>query len=129
MGQSLSFDHDPSLRQSLPQFGAGQMLATLQRPGDDLIAASVERVVEAKLAIIVGYRASDTRRGQLQQPANIGGGDEMPGWAQYMGAQNRTLGEGALDHTVGRVAIHAHAERPDRPQIFLRLNGRSEERR
>jgi hypothetical protein len=63
------------------------------------------------------------RRRQLDEPANVGGGDEVPGRAHRVRPENPALVEGTLDNRVGRAVLHAQSEGPFRRFELLRLHG------
>src|SRR6185437_920297 len=100
------------------------MLATAQGISDDLIAARERRLVESRLATVVGDCALDTRRRQFQQPADILGRHEVPRWPHDVRAQDDSLVEGAVYLCARRArSTQPHAQRPRRGLVLLRLDG------
>src|SRR5258706_11306652 len=63
----------------------------------------------------------DTRSGEHQHPTNVGRGNKMPGGAQNMRAQDRTLAKGPLYSGVGR-GFQAESDGPFRGWIVLGLD-------
>src|SRR5215210_4511486 len=78
-------------------------------------------VIYFELAVVGCVERVDTRRGQGQQPVNIGWGDEMPSRSQHMGAQNRPFRKCLLNNVISSSA-HAQAERPFGTREILRLH-------
>ena len=63
-------------------------MPTTQRLRQRLITASEQRVVEFELAVVIGAEGVDARGGEREHPADVGGGNEVPGGAHDMRAQD-----------------------------------------
>ncbi len=127
---------DARAGQRVAQLVARQRPAALQSAADDIGAAAQRRLVQFQPAIHPAVSLVDARPGQLQQPADVGRGDEVPRRPQDVGAQDVAGGEGALH---GGVIQSARPQPQCRlgPGVLLRLDshqpghdlGRRRERR
>ena len=73
--------------------------------------------------MVGGQRALHARSGQLEHPADVGAGHEVPGWPKDMGAQDPAVRERPLDGRLRGAVPHAQRKRPLRRLELLRLDG------
>ena len=114
---------DPGAFEDHGEFVPREVPAAFQAFGDQRVAFGQEPGVEFELAVVGGVQGFDTRRGELQQPANIGGPDEVPGRAKEVSAKYLAVGEGLVHLGAGR-ALGALGHGPFGVGEFLRLHGR-----
>src|SRR5690606_26955525 len=81
-----------------------------------------EPSVQLQLPVSARHLCTDARRGELDQPTDVAGGDEVPGRAEDMRAQNVAVCIRAL-HVAGAESTRPQTDRPTRNRVFLRLHG------
>jgi hypothetical protein len=85
------------------------------------VGALEDRRVQAVGAEIGRADRQDARAGERQQPADIGGRDEMPGGTQDVGAQDGAVVKRPVEAGVGG-AGQALGQRPLGAEVVLRLH-------
>ena len=80
------------------------MPAALQCPLERGLAPREGAGVELVLSIVVGADGVDARRGQRQQPADVGRRDEVPGRPEQVSAEDGAGVERPIDVRIGETA-------------------------
>ena len=94
----------------------------VERALEDGRGARAKRVVQSELAAVVREDLMDVRRGQLQHPADVRGGDEVPGRPHDVCAQDPPGIEGAVECRLRCRFWQPKTERPLRGAELLRLH-------
>src|SRR5690606_29183325 len=81
-----------------------------------------EPSVQLQLPVSARHLCTDARRGELDQPTDVAGRDEVPGRTEDMRAQDVALCIRAL-HVAVAESARAQTDRPTRNRVLLRLHG------
>ena len=114
---------DPRGREGRDQLLARPRLRARELAGEHPVAPLERRTVEARPLVPVLVRLMDPRRGQPQQPADVLGGDEVPGRAHHVRADDLAVRERPLDLGVGGRSGDPLGERPLDLGELLGLDG------
>ena len=113
---------DPRPPEDLPQLLASEVPSALEGSSQGGVRLPERPGIELELPIPGGHGRVDSRGREREQPPDVLPGDEMPGGAHDVGAEDGTVGEFLLDGGIGRAA-HSEAESPFRARVVLRLGG------
>jgi hypothetical protein len=104
-----------------PELTAGQR-ASIERSFEDRSRAGSRGDVEALLTEVIGEDLMHARRCQLQHPADVVPGNEMPGRAHHVRTQDLSSVEGSIDLLLGGRLRQSKTETPLRGAELLRLH-------
>ena len=95
---------------------------TSGRPLTEVMTTALENDgVEPELSIIVAELCLHPRARQVQHPPNVRRRDEVPRWPEYVGAQNRAVGNLLFDVRIACTAAQTLRERPFGALVILSL--------
>ena len=113
---------NPGACQHLPHLIARARIPVEERLPDRRAGAAQRSRVQLELLVSIRQPGLEARRGQGEEPADVGGQDEVPGRSQQVGAQDGAVVERPLHVFVDR-GSHPRTERPLRGRIVLGLDG------
>jgi hypothetical protein len=119
--QALAVGRNAGAEQHLAEVRAGQRVLIRQCRGEEIGSARDGVLIELQLAVPAGQPRQHARRGQLLQPADVLGQDEVPGRAHDVRAQEGAGVESRVKDGLGR----AGDSLPDSPlggSVVLRLH-------
>jgi hypothetical protein len=124
--QALTVDVQAVLLQALPELGPRQAPSARERLDDQVVGAPDLRRVDAELLVAPRGDDPDARRRQPHDRADVARQDEVPRGPQDVRAQDPAGRDRHLHVRLGRglpsPASRAHAQRPARQRVLLRLD-------
>ncbi len=106
----------------LEELRTGERTSVFQRFGEEFQVAREGVGIEFQPAGHVGIERVHARGGGLEQPADVGRGDEVPGGAEDVRAEDVAAIEGVVQGCAGGV-FDAQPEAPFGAVVVLRLDG------
>ena len=113
--------HDTGAAEMCPELAAGQRVS-IEHSLEDSSRAGSSCDVEALPAEVMGEGLMHARRCQLQHPADVGPGNEMPGRAHHVCTQDLSSVEGSIELPLGGRLRQSKTETPLRGAELLRLH-------
>src|SRR5690606_41332698 len=111
---------DAAALELLLDLGTCQVFAVFEHLADHSRRSRDEPSVQLQLPVSARHLCTDARRGELDQPTDVAGGDEVPGRAEDMRAQNVAVCIRAL-HVAVAESTRPQTDRPTRNRVLLRL--------
>ena len=112
---------DTGAAEMCPELAAGQRVS-IEHSLEDSSRAGSSGDVEALPAEVMGEGLMHARRCQLQHPADVGPGNEVPGRAHHVCTQDLSSVEGSIDLPLGGRLRQSKSEPPLRGAELLRLH-------
>ncbi len=112
----------PARASSAPSSRRVRVTPVAQRPFDDSCRAGHYAGIEPELAVVGRHPALHVGCGELQHPADVVPGNEVPGGTQDVSAEDAALLDRVLDRGVGRACRRAQREPPLGGPVFLGLH-------